>query len=376
MKTKKILFISGTRADFGKLKSLILACQDSEHFFVTVFATGMHLNHKYGYTLEEIHNSGVKNVYPFINHDNDSSMDLALSNTISGLSLFLSNNFHDLIVVHGDRCEALAGAIVGSLNNLLVAHIEGGEVSGTIDEHIRHAVSKLSHIHLVSNNEACSRLVQMGERADTIFEIGSPDIDIMFSDSLRSLQHVKEHYAIKFEKYGVLMYHPVTTDLDNLPVNIKTTVDSCIASNKQFIVIYPNNDPGSDIIINEYQRLVDNDNFAIYPSLRFEYFLVLLKNCEFIIGNSSAGVREAPYYGVQSINIGSRQNRRANYSSIMNTDHDFTSILNSLNNASPFPPLTSPIFGSGDSSSKFLGLIQSDGFWDAPIQKQFIDLKK
>lgn len=376
MKTRKILFVSGTRADFGKLKSLILACQDSEHFFVTVFATGMHLNHKYGYTLEEIHNSGVKNVYPFINHDNDSSMDLALSNTISGLSLFLSNNFHDLIVVHGDRCEALAGAIVGSLNNLLVAHIEGGEVSGTIDEHIRHAVSKLSHIHLVSNNEACSRLVQMGERADTIFEIGSPDIDIMFSDSLRSLQHVKEHYAIKFEKYGVLMYHPVTTDLDNLPVNIKTTVDSCIASNKQFIVIYPNNDPGSDIIINEYQRLVDNDNFAIYPSLRFEYFLVLLKNCEFIIGNSSAGVREAPYYGVQSINIGSRQNRRANYSSIMNTDHDFTSILNSLNNASPFPPLTSPIFGSGDSSSKFLGLIQSDGFWDAPIQKQFIDLKK
>lgn len=376
MKTKKILFISGTRADFGKLKSLILACQDSEHFFVTVFATGMHLNHKYGYTLEEIHNSGVKNVYPFINHDNDSSMDLALSNTISGLSLFLSNNFHDLIVVHGDRCEALAGAIVGSLNNLLVAHIEGGEVSGTIDEHIRHAVSKLSHIHLVSNNEACSRLVQMGERADTIFEIGSPDIDIMFSDSLRSLQYVKEHYAIKFEKYGVLMYHPVTTDLDNLPVNIKTTVDSCIASNKQFIVIYPNNDPGSDIIINEYQRLVDNDNFVIYPSLRFEYFLVLLKNCEFIIGNSSAGVREAPYYGVQSINIGSRQNRRANYSSIMNTDHDFTSILNSLNNASPFPPLTSPIFGSGDSSSKFLGLIQSDGFWDAPIQKQFIDLKK
>lgn len=376
MKTKKILFISGTRADFGKLKSLILACQDSEHFFVTVFATGMHLNHKYGYTLEEIHNSGVKNVYPFINHDNDSSMDLALSNTISGLSLFLSNNFHDLIVVHGDRCEALAGAIVGSLNNLLVAHIEGGEVSGTIDEHIRHAVSKLSHIHLVSNNEASSRLIQMGERADTIFEIGSPDIDIMFSDSLRSLQYVKEHYAIKFEKYGVLMYHPVTTDLDNLPVNIKTTVDSCIASNKQFIVIYPNNDPGSDIIINEYQRLVDNDNFVIYPSLRFEYFLVLLKNCEFIIGNSSAGVREAPYYGVQSINIGSRQNRRANYSSIMNIDHDFTSILNSLNNASPFPPITSPIFGSGDSSSKFLGLIQSDGFWDAPIQKQFIDLKK
>lgn len=376
MKTRKILFVSGTRADFGKLKSLILACQDSEHFFVTVFATGMHLNHKYGYTLEEIHNSGVKNVYPFINHDNDSSMDLALSNTISGLSLFLSNNFHDLIVVHGDRCEALAGAIVGSLNNLLVAHIEGGEVSGTIDEHIRHAVSKLSHIHLVSNNEASSRLIQMGERADTIFEIGSPDIDIMFSDSLRSLQYVKEHYAIKFEKYGVLMYHPVTTDLDNLPVNIKTTVDSCIASNKQFIVIYPNNDPGSDIIINEYQRLVDNDNFVIYPSLRFEYFLVLLKNCEFIIGNSSAGVREAPYYGVQSINIGSRQNRRANYSSIMNTDHDFTSILNSLNNASPFPPLTSPIFGSGDSSSKFLGLIQSDGFWDAPIQKQFIDLKK
>ncbi|MDC0269652.1 UDP-N-acetylglucosamine 2-epimerase [Synechococcus sp. AH-551-N23] len=376
MSRKKILFVSGTRADFGKQKSLILACQESEDFFVTVFATGMHLNHKYGYTLEEISNSGIKNIFPFINHDNDSSMDLALANTISGLSLFLSNNFHDLIVVHGDRCEALAGAIVGSLNNVLVAHIEGGEVSGTIDEHIRHAVSKLSHIHLVSNKEAVSRLLQMGERHETIFEIGSPDIDIMFSDSLCSLNHVKDHYGVKFNKYGILMYHPVTTDLKNLATNIKIVVDSCIASNKQFIVIYPNNDPGSDAIIKEYQRLIDNDNFAIYPSTRFEYFLVLLRNSEFIIGNSSAGVREAPYYGVQSINIGSRQNRRASHHTILNTDHDCTNILNLLSNTSEFPPLISPMFGSGDSSAKFLKLLQSENFWNVSIQKQFIDLVK
>ncbi len=108
-------------------------------------------------------------------------MDLTLAKTIEGLSAYVKNINPDLIVVHGDRVETLAGSIVGSLNNILVAHIEGGEVSGTVDELIRHSVSKLSHIHFVSNAEAAKRLEQMGEIKSSIFTIGSPDIDIMFS---------------------------------------------------------------------------------------------------------------------------------------------------------------------------------------------------
>ena len=152
---KKILFLSGTRADYGKIKSLIKAIKKSNKYELYLFITGMHLEKKYGYTIQEIENSEFsKAIFPFINKSHDGRMDIKLSNTIRGLSDFVINNSIDLIVVHGDRPETLAGAIVGSFNNILVAHIEGGEISGTIDEMIRHSTSKLSHFHFVSNKKA------------------------------------------------------------------------------------------------------------------------------------------------------------------------------------------------------------------------------
>ena len=151
---KKIVFLTGTRADFGKLKSLMSISQNSKNFEVHLFVTGMHMNTLYGFTVDEIEKAGFKNIYKYINHDSIEYMDRTLSKTIDGFSEYISQINPDLIVVHGDRVEALAGAIVGSLNNILVAHIEGGEVSGTIDELIRHSVTKMSHIHLVANSEA------------------------------------------------------------------------------------------------------------------------------------------------------------------------------------------------------------------------------
>ena len=150
-KLKKILFLTGTRADFGKIKSLISILDTSQEFEVFVFVTGMHLQKEYGYTLIEIERCNFKNVHTFENHTHETTMDLTLAKTIEGLSSYCKQVSPDLIVVHGDRIETLAGAIVGSLNNILVAHIEGGELSGTVDELIRHSVSKLSHIHFVSN---------------------------------------------------------------------------------------------------------------------------------------------------------------------------------------------------------------------------------
>ena len=171
---KTIVFLSGTRADFGKLKSLIKISSEAKEFKVHVFATGMHLQEEYGYTVNEIVKSGFQNIHTFANHTEESTMDLTLAKTIEGLSNFVKQVQPDLLVVHGDRVEALAGAIVGCLNNILVGHVEGGEVSGTIDELIRHSISKLSHIHFVANDEAKNRLLQMGELENQIYIIGSP----------------------------------------------------------------------------------------------------------------------------------------------------------------------------------------------------------
>jgi len=372
---KKILFLTGTRADFGKIKSLISILDSNPDFEVFVFVTGMHLQQEYGYTLIEIERCNFKNVHTFENHTHETTMDLTLAKTIEGLSSYCKKVNPDLIVIHGDRVETLAGAIVGSLNNILVAHIEGGELSGTVDELIRHSVSKLSHIHFVSNEIAEKRLIQMGEIKTSIFIIGSPDIDIMFSDYLPSLATVNQYYQIPFENYAIVMFHPVTTEASAMQKYAEDFVESLLEDHHNYIVIYPNNDLGSQYIINAFQKLKENARFRVFPSLRFEYFLTLLKNAQFIIGNSSAGIREAPYYGIPIINIGSRQQNRTLHADIVNVDYDKKSILESLKYIDlnkVHSVFTN--FGNGNSTQLFVKTIENKDIWRINHQKQFTDI--
>ena len=331
---RKILFLTGTRADFGKLKPLISAVDQSSSFEVAIFITGMHTLSRYGYTLDEVYRllpehrlrDGTRSVYVFHNQVVGEPMERVLSTTIDGLSRYLAEFTPDLIVVHGDRVEALAGATVGALRNILVAHVEGGEVSGTIDELIRHAVTKMSHIHFVANNEASRRLIQLGEHPDSIHTIGSPDIDIMLSSFPLTLAEVRDYYDISFKHYGVVIFHPVTTDLLDTKTAANAIVDAVIKSNRDYIVIYPNNDEGCELIFDAWKKLEDNKHFKILPSMRVEYFLVLLKNANFLLGNSSAGIRECPVFSVPAINVSSRQTG-ANSPCIVNVDGESSHIL-------------------------------------------------
>jgi UDP-N-acetylglucosamine 2-epimerase (hydrolysing) len=369
---KKILFLTGTRADFGKIKSLISTLENNQEFEVFVFVTGMHLQKEYGYTLIEIERCNFKNIHAFQNHTDETTMDLTLAKTIEGFSSYCKKINPDLIVIHGDRVETLAGAIVGSLNNILVAHIEGGELSGTVDELIRHSVTKLSHIHFVSNDEAAKRLLQMGEIKSSIFTIGSPDIDIMFSDNLPTEESVKEYYQIDFDQYAIVMFHPVTTEDKQMKQYADDFVASLLAVDENFVVIYPNNDLGSRYIIEAFQKLKDNPKFRIFPSIRFEYFLVLLKKAKFIIGNSSAGIREAPYYGIPIINIGTRQQNRTLNADIINVDYQKENIIKALHSV-----INHKIsqayndFGKGNSAELFLNSLLSSKIWEINHQKKF-----
>ncbi len=372
---KKILFLTGTRADFGKIKSLIQILENHQAFEVFVFVTGMHLQKEYGYTLIEIERCGFRKVYTFENHTHETTMDLTLAKTIEGLSGYVKEVNPDMIVVHGDRVETLAGAIVGSLNNILVAHIEGGELSGTVDELIRHSVSKLSHIHFVSNGEAKKRLMQMGETEASVYKIGSPDIDIMFSNDLPTLEDVKKYYEIPFEAYAIVMFHPVTTEAAAMQKQVPDFVAALIQDSHNYVVIYPNNDLGSQTIIDSYETLKNNQRFRVFPSLRFEYFLTLLKNAQFMIGNSSAGIREAPYYGIPIINIGTRQQNRAIHADILNVDYDSKSISAALQNIDRHQvKKTSSDFGKGNSADLFLEAMQNQDLWKINHQKQFREL--
>lgn len=301
-------------------------------------------------------------------------MEIVMANTISGLSRYLDEHPADLIVVHGDRVESLAGATVGALRNILVAHVEGGELSGTVDDLMRHATSKLSHVHFVASEAAERRLIQLGELPETIFNIGSPDIDVMLSESLPLLAEAKQRYDVDFESYAIGMLHPVTTECDFQRKNAKVFIDALLESNYNYIIIYPNNDSGSDKIFDELTRIEGNKKFRTFPSIRFEYFLTFLKNAAYVIGNSSAGIHEAPVYGVPTINIGTRQNNRFRSKSIIDVDFDKSKILDSINHCVKIKRFEeNNHYGKGDSSKKFLAVL-NDGLWKVSNQKVFRDI--
>ena len=374
---RRVLFLTATRADFGKLKSLMRVVSDAEEFECSVFATGMHMLARYGSTVQEIYKSGFHNVHPYINQDGsvNSQMDLVLANTITGLGLHIRESQPDLLVVHGDRVEALAGAIAGALNNVRVAHIEGGEVSGTVDEVLRHAVTKLSHIHFVANDEAAVRLRQMGEALNSIFIIGSPDTDIMFSTTLPDLDEVKRHYEIPFDEYGIVLYHPVTTEQGQIRDHAGELVSALLESGRNYVVIHPNNDHGAENILQEMERLRGLPRFRLIPSMRFEYFLVLMKNALVMVGNSSAGVREAPAYAVPTVNIGSRQSRRFRCDSVLDVEENREAILRALTNL-PNGHEPTRYFGRGNCAAAFMQVLRRPEVWSLPKQKQFNDVSE
>lgn len=372
---KKILFVTGTRADFGKIKSLMDLVENSDDFELHVLVTGMHMMQLYGSTYKEVKKQNYTNIYCTSNQHKSEPMDAVLANTIMILSRLTNAVEPDMIVVHGDRVEALAGATVGALNHIRVCHIEGGELSGTIDDSIRHSITKLSHIHMVANEEARRRLMQLGEDVGSIFIIGSPDLDVMTSSKLPTLPEVKAKYDINFDEYGVAMFHPVTSEEDEIDVYAENLFKALDSFDKNYVVVYPNNDSGSAKILTVIKRYKKNPKFKMFPSLNFESFLVVLKNAQFMIGNSSAGVREAPFYGLPSINIGTRQNARFRGETVIDCDYEEASIIDAIKALPQGRLEKSTHFGEGNSTELFERFLNSHELWDIPVQKVFVDIK-
>lgn len=373
---KKILFITGTRADYGKIKPLLYILENSKDFEVYIFVCGMHLSEKLGSTSIEIIEDGYKNIYIANELKNIHSHAEKHGKTICALNNYVQNVKPDMIIIHGDRMDALAGATVGALNNIIVAHIEGGELSGTIDESIRHAISKFAHIHFVCNESAKKRLIQMGEEERRIYVIGSPDIDIMLSKSLPTIETVKNRYDILFKDYAILMYHPVTTEAMTIKDKINRIIEATIKTNLNYVVIYPNDDLGSEEILTKYKQLENNTKYKLLPSMRFEYFLTLLKNANFIIGNSSAGIREAGVYGIPTIDIGTRQKNRYSekiLKNVMHTNESEIDIIKAINDIDKHKYKISA-YGDGHSTEKFLNILSNEKIFEIQLQKHFIDL--
>lgn len=367
---KRILFVTGTRADYGKLEPLARAAQKAG-FHITFFITGMHMMKRYGETRLEVQRFIDAHFFEYVNQREGDALDFVLSKTILGFSDFLHEHRPDLVVIHGDRVEALGASIVCAMSYVPSAHIEGGEVSGTIDESIRHCNTKLCTTHFVSSEAAQQRVLALGEAPDRIFNIGSPELDTHMRPSGVSVDEVKVRYAIPFADYGVAIFHPVTSELDTIKMQANALFGALEASGKCFVVIAPNNDPGSDMIFSVIEQL-PVDRFRVIPSMRFNYFSELMKNASIMVGNSSAGVREAPFLGLVSIDIGTRQNNRAQAASVLSCLAGDTDKLQSLIRshwAKRVMPDSS--FGRGLASDNFVQVLSRSEFWEISLQKEF-----
>ena len=368
--TKRLLFVTGTRADYGKLEPLALAAQRAG-FAISFFITGMHMMRRYGETRLEVKRFPAAECFEFVNQREGDAQDFILSKTILGFSDFVHEHRPDLVVIHGDRVEALAASIVCAMRYIPSAHIEGGEVSGTIDESIRHCNTKLCATHFVSSEAARQRVLALGESPDSVYNIGSPELDTHARPSGVSIEEVKSRYAIAFAEFGIAVFHPVTSEADSIGAQAASLFGRLQASGKCFVVIAPNNDPGTEDIFAVLAGLPP-ERFRLIPSMRFNYFSELMKHAAVMVGNSSAGVREAPFLGLPSLDVGTRQTNRAQSPSIQACSAFEVQTIDRFlaEHWGQRLPMDAS-FGAGDAAARFAAILLTPAYWSRPAQKVF-----
>ena len=383
LQMKNLAFVSSSRADFGKMLPLIEAASELGHKCF-VFCTGLHFRDSLGFTWMHVREKCDEHGWGFFPwYINDMDYPSKSAEVYTGIRIFLGMNDIDLLVVHGDRAEAL-GAAMASLNGQRVAHVEGGEISSTADEISRHAITKLSQIHLVSSKVARNRVVQMGEHEDSVFIVGSPDIDVLIDKERRpTLEEVHKQYpdlaGLSAKKgYGVVMYHPVSFYKSDQQVQAARNVAEALTRPKQWLIIGTNDDVGWEAVAQALQtRKRDLGKFAAYiPSMRFEHFVTALENSAMIVGNSSCGIMEAPVLGIPTIDVGPRQDGRAKEFGIGSitqvrddTASEIAHAIDTLWGRSYKPDFS---FGNGDTGDKFAAVLSGRAVWQLPLQKQFV----
>lgn len=375
---KKILFITERRADFSKLRSVINEVEKSNKFDYFLVVTGSHLLKKYGYTINEIKKDGFK-IYKkfdmFYENEEDSldSMTMAFGRAIINLTKIIKILKPDLIFVGFDIGANFAASVVGAHMNIHVAHLEGGEISGTIDESIRHATSKFSHIHFTSNKNATKRLIKMGELQKNIFTVGNPSLDVIKSIKILSKTKLEKEFKIDLKKpFALILQHTVTTEINKIDKYFLETILAVKESNIQSIIIAGNIDAGSKKI----KKIIENSKITYYENLPFIKYISLLYHSSVIIGNSSSGIMEAPFLHIPSINIGTRQEGRGKIESIINVKYEKNQIKKAIQKALTDKKFLESIkkqknmHGDGKAAKKIIQTLEKLNLNNISIQKK------
>lgn len=383
---RKIAVFTGTRAEYGLLYWIIKELERCEDIQLQLFVGGTHLSHDFGYTVTQIEDDGftiLERLDFLASTDDAKGIATSMGQALIYSAKAFAKHQPDLLILLGDRYEALAVAQAAMLAGIPIAHIHGGEITqGAMDDSIRHAISKLAHIHFASTERHRQRIIQLGEQPDKVFNVGAPGLDNIHKLSLMSLSELSKSVGFDLgDNYFLVTYHPETLAADNGQkslVNLLHALDSF--PEVTLLITYPNADSGAKALIELYQQYqsAQLDRVVLVQSLGQQRYLSSIKHCKAVIGNSSSGIIEVPSFHKPTVNIGNRQQGRESAGTVIYCEDSTTAIERAIRRA------ISPEFikicqheqnpyASGDVAKKIVNKIQAVSLHKLSV-KQFFDL--
>ena len=377
----RICVITGTRAEYGLLRPVMRAIQSSDRCELRLVVAGMHLSHEFGDTYLEIEKDGFHaeaRVDMTFSGDSHAATAKAIGIGIYGMTQALESVDADVVLVLGDRTEAFAGAVSGAAMNKIVAHIHGGEVTrGGLDESLRHAITKLAHIHFVSSEASRQRVVRLGEPPENVFLTGAPGLDSILNQTRYDSDELSRRLGIVLRRPRILLVqHSVSTRADTAAPEMAESLAALAELRHQTIVIYPNCDAGGRRVIDQLRAFGTAPWLHIFQNLDHTTYLSLLAGVDVLAGNSSSGIIEAPVLRVPVVNIGPRQHGRERSPGIVDVPHERGAIKHAIEMAlqdSQFRARvkgSTSVYGDGHASSRIVEILQSLPPTPGLLQKQ------
>ena len=374
MNRRKVCYITGARADFGLMQSTLQCIQRSEMLELSIIVTGMHLLREYGLTVSQIESAGLSIAARVAVEDGPPTGALMAKNVgrmLIGLVEALETVRPDIVMVLGDRGEMLAGALAAIHLNIPVVHIHGGERSGTVDEPVRHAISKLANFHFVATDESKTRLVRMGEVENRVFVVGAPGLDGLRETVLVNRQTLCAGVGFDPSRPVALMvYHPVLQEADRSGEYATLIVDVVLAKGFQIMALKPNSDAGSAGVRAILEARASAGDIHLATQLSRPEFVSWLAASEILVGNSSSGIIEAASFGTPVVNIGSRQNLRQRNTNVIDCPVNRAGLDNALACALASPRFDrNNVYGDGRTGERIAELLASIDLSECSVAK-------
>lgn len=334
---RNVLVLTGTRAEYGLLRSTMNCMADRADMHLSIVATGMHLSPRHGMTVDDIRSDGFtvdREVLMQVDGDTGAAMAKSLGLGTASLVDAFDSLAPDIVLLLGDRDEALAGTLAAAHMNIPVAHIHGGDSmkGAIIDDSIRHAITKFAHLHFPASERSAERIRRMGEEKWRITTAGAPGLDDVLAGDYNNPTDVLSRYDInQAEPLLLIVQHPVTTQPDQARSQMRSTLDATARFDVNRIVIFPNSDAGGGGMIEEIEASATEDpSLRTFQSLPRQEYLALLDAADVLVGNSSSGIIEAPSFDLPVVDIGPRQTGRERGDNTLSVPHDADAITNAV----------------------------------------------